>query len=327
MGDIDVALARLDHVIRDQDGAIARAQVIDCGLDSAFVRRRLRSGLWQRIYPGIYLTHTGALAWSQRAWCAVLDAAPAVLSHGSALRAATSGDYALSDDVPIHITVAAGRKVTARKDVVVHHRSLLPRQIHLNLLPPRIRLEEAVLDVAAAAPDDMRAVACLADAVQARRTTPDRLLAALADRHRIRRRALLHTVLGDIRDGACSALEHTFLTRVERAHGLPRGIRQSPTEVGRPGFRDVKYPEFGLVVELDGLAFHDDAVSRDRDLERDLDAAVFAALRTIRLAWGQAHIRSCATATKVGRILQNHGWSSQPRRCTSPTCAVKPPNV
>ncbi|MBM7366619.1 hypothetical protein [Gordonia hydrophobica] len=121
--------------------------------------------------------------------------------------------------------------------------------------PPRIRLEEALLDVAADMATDLRAIACLADAVQARLTTADRLLGAMANRVRMRRRGFLTTVLIDIRDGACSALEHTYLTRVERAHGLPRGVRQAPTDVGRRGFRDVKYQEFGVVVELDGLSF------------------------------------------------------------------------
>ncbi|WP_335334161.1 hypothetical protein [Gordonia phthalatica] len=145
----------------------------------------------------------------------------------------------------------------------------------------------------------------------------------MANRLRMRRRAFLTKVLIDVRDGACSALEHTYLTHVERAHGLPRGVRQAPTEVGRRGFRDVKYEEFGVVVELDGLEFHDDATSRDRDLERDLDAAAFAALHTVRLAWGQAHIRSCSTASKLGRVLQNHGWTGAPTPCSSPSCTVR----
>ena len=37
-------------------------------------------------------------------------------------------------------------------------------------------------------------------------------------------------------------------------------------------YRDVEYDDF--VVELDGRLFHDDTAARDRDLERDLDAAV-----------------------------------------------------
>ncbi|WP_075052015.1 hypothetical protein [Gordonia malaquae] len=48
---------------------------------------------------------------------------------------------------------------------------------------------------------------------------------------------------------------------VERAHGLPAPLRQAPTGVGRPGFRDLDYPEWGVVVELDGRLGHADAVS------------------------------------------------------------------
>ncbi len=45
-----------------------------------------------------------------------------------------------------------------------------------------VKDEEAVLDVVDASSSSARVVACLADAVQARRTTADRLLAALRDR-------------------------------------------------------------------------------------------------------------------------------------------------
>ncbi|WP_335334162.1 type IV toxin-antitoxin system AbiEi family antitoxin domain-containing protein [Gordonia phthalatica] len=148
MGDIDIALALLAQLIKDQSGVITRQQVFECGLDSAFVRQRLRSGLWVPVYPGVYLTHTGEPTWLQRAWCAVLDAAPAVLSHSSALRAAERRDCSGHDDEAIHITVAAGRRVSRRPGVVVHHRALSPGLIHDNMRPPRIRLEEALLDIA-----------------------------------------------------------------------------------------------------------------------------------------------------------------------------------
>lgn len=99
-------------------------------------------------------------------------------------------------------------------------------------------------------------------------------------------RAFVAQVLADVRDSTCSALEHRYLTHVERAHGLPTPVRQAPTESGRPGFRDIAYPEYRLVIELDGRLFHSESVSRDRDLERDLDAAVGELLQSVRLGWG-----------------------------------------
>ncbi|WP_308191950.1 type IV toxin-antitoxin system AbiEi family antitoxin domain-containing protein [Gordonia liuliyuniae] len=144
MGD-QVACARLARLIRDQDGVVARRQVLACGLGSAFVRSRLRSGAWVSVDPGVYVTHTGPLSWRQRAWCAVLGAWPAALSHGSSVRAAMGPDEGRRAEA-IHIAVAEGRRVTRRRGVVVHHRASFDAVVQAHLSPPRIRLEEAVLD-------------------------------------------------------------------------------------------------------------------------------------------------------------------------------------
>lgn len=143
----------------------------------------------------------------------------------------------------------------------------------------------------------------------------DRLIASLAARRRITRRPLLAGVLTDLRDGSCSVLEQTYLRRVERAHRLPKPDRQAPTTVGRPGFRNLDYPRYGLAVELDGRGFHATSRARDRDLERDLDAAVGADRLTLRLGWGQVFGRPCSTAAKIGRVLRARGWTGTPAQC------------
>src|SRR5690606_14421858 len=119
-----------------------------------------------------------------------------------------------------------------------------------------------LVDLVAGARDDMAAIAVLADAVQARRTTPQRVRAALHGRTRVARRAFLGAVLDDIATGTGSVLEHGYLTRVERPHGLPIGQRQVRN---RPFYRDVLYAGLAQVVELDGRAFHDSARQRDAD--------------------------------------------------------------
>ncbi len=95
-----------------------------------------------------------------------------------------------------------------------------------NLSPPRVRYEHAAIDVAAGSLDDFAAVAVLAQAVQSRRTTARRMLAAMEERERLPRRAWVAGVLCDVSEGTCSVLERGYLTRVERPHGLPRGRRQ-----------------------------------------------------------------------------------------------------
>ncbi|WP_157225323.1 MULTISPECIES: hypothetical protein [Gordonia] len=272
----------LTHLLANQEGVVARRQVLECELTSAFVRQRLRSWDWVAACPGVYVTHTGPPTERQRQWIAVLWAMPAALSHESAILAASSS----TASGPIHVVVDARRRLSSRPGVVVHYSRHLAERALMHTHPPRVRPEHAVLDVAGRARTDFDAVACLSGAVQARATTADRLLAALASRQRTSRRDFLERVLFDVRDGTCSVLEHCYLRDVERAHGLPASVRQTPTGVGRRGFRDVEYPDWRLIVELDGRAHHDTARARDSDLERDLDAIAYGRKRTIRLGWG-----------------------------------------
>ena len=139
--------------------------------------------------------------------------------------------------------------------------------------PPRIHLEDAVVDLADAAPTDLSALAVVAQAVQGRHTTACRLLATMQARSRLSRRRWLESVLADVAARACSVLEHAYLTRVERAHGLPLGQRQVRDRLSRGVvYRDVEY-DVGLVVELDGRLHHDSGPGRDKNFDRDLESA------------------------------------------------------
>jgi len=84
-------------------------------------------------------------------------------------------------------------------------------------------------------------------------------------------------------------------------------------------YRDASYDDLHL--ELDGRLFHDTAGQRDRDFERDLDAAVEGG-HTVRLSWGQVYDRPCSTAGKVSRLLVRHGWP--PAGPCGSGCALEP---
>jgi hypothetical protein len=101
-------------------------------------------------------------------------------------------------------------------------------------------------------------------------------------------------------------LEHGFLTLVERPHGLPLGVRQQRAGTASGiVYRDVDVGE--RLIELDGRLWHDTAEQRDKDFERDLDAAV-EGKGTVRLTWGQVYDRPCSTAAKLSRLLARDGW-------------------
>ncbi|MGN6253087.1 MAG: hypothetical protein ACTHNS_14890 [Marmoricola sp.] len=307
-----------------QSGVVSRRQVVGAGMVDSDVRRLLRRREWAVVHPGVYVGHTGPLTWTQRAWAAVLYAWPAALAHESALRTVDGPGRREQPPLVVHVVVDQRRTVRSRAGVRIHRRRNLEEFVHWNTSPPRLRIEEAVIDVSLDASDDLAAISALARAVGSRSTTPRRLLDSVSRRARVPRRRWLTAVLEDIAEGTCSVLEHEYLVRIERAHGLPRGVRQkraeAPTGVA---YRDVSYEGVApLVVELDGRLFHDSAGQRDRDFERDLNAALDG-MATIRLSWGQVHDRPCQTAMKVGELLRRHGWRGQVARCGD-RCPVGP---
>jgi hypothetical protein len=308
----------LTELLELQDGVIARWQAIELGCTPNDIRRKLRGREWASVFPGVYVNHTGPLTWQQRAWAAVQLAWPAALCHSTAIRAADGpGRRGFDEAAPLHVAVDRDRKFVADPAQIVAHRVAgLKGKVNWNLRPPRVRIEHAVLDVAAEAEDDFAAIETLSNAVQSRRTTAPRIRAVLDERPRIPRRAFLASVLGDIADGTCSVLEHGYLTKVERPHGLPSADRQLSGSARGPVYRDVTYVAQALVVELDGRLFHDNAAARDKDLDRDLDAAIDG-LSTVRVGWGQVYRRPCRTAERIGRLLQQSGWAGVPTRCPS----------
>ncbi len=308
-------MSDLEQILRDQSGVISRRQVLGLGLSKASIQRNLRHRIWAHAHPGVYVDHTGPLTWQQRAWAAVLFSWPAALSRESALRAGDGPGRRGADDSIIHVAVDRQRSLVAPPGVRLHRVTGLGDRVRWNSSPPRVRYEDAVLDLAAESRSGLDALGVIAAACNDRRTTARRLLDSVDARQRIARRAWLRSVLRDIIEGTCSVLEHGYLIHVERAHGLPEGQRQQPAESSRGNiFRDVAYPEYALVVELDGRAFHESVAARDRDLDRDLDAAVDRQ-ETLRIGYGQVFERACATADRVARILQRNGWTGSPTAC------------
>ena len=308
-------------LLQNQAGVVSRRQVLACGGDDDLIERRLRRREWARVHPGVFVDHTGPLSWLQRAWAAVLYYWPAALSHQSALDI-HMGRPPEHPNAPIHVAIDTRRRQVGRDGVSLHRVTALDKRIEPSRLPPRIDFEEAVLQVASGAGDETAAIAALADACQSRRTTASRLAASLDRRTRLPRRRFLAAVLVDVATGAFSALEHRYLTRVERPHGLPRGLRQRRVRSGRRvTYRDIDYPAYGTVVELDGRLGHEFSVDRWDDLDRDIDSVV-AGDTTIRVGWRQV-LAPCRLAGLVARLLTARGWTGRLRPC-SPDCTAAP---
>jgi hypothetical protein len=293
-------MEEIGWILRDQDGVISRRQALDAGLSRAALEWKLRRGQWVTVHSGVYAAQTGRLSWQQRAWAAVLLYWPAALSHESAIDR--------QSDL-IHVAVGADRHLAERPGIKLHRVRGFDERVYWNLMPPRIQYEHAVLDVAEDA-GELDAIAVIAEACAGKRTWPARMSQVLAGRARCPSRTWFAALLRDIEQGTCSVLEQRWL-ETERRHGLPTGRRQKPAVDGaRRMFRDVAYEAYGLLVELDGRLGHDTTEDRDRDMERDLDAAIDR-LETVRLGYGQVIGRGCRTAAKVARILRRKGWDGE----------------
>jgi hypothetical protein len=317
-----VTLDVVDELMREQDGLLARRQALAAGMSDDDIRRLVRRRELVRVHAGVYVNHTGALTWSQRAWAAVLSCWPAALCGESALVAhgVRSAVRDVRDDAVIHVAVDEGRRVTAVDGVRVHRVTGLAAVVQPNARPHRVRLEHALLHVATTAADDAATIAVLADACQERRTTPSRLLETLRGRPNLRRRRFVIEVLDDVATGAFSLLEHRYLSRVERPHGLPTAHRQRRVAVGRTvAYRDVEYVGLGAVVELDGRLGHELTSDRWDDLDRDIDTLLTGGA-TLRLGWRHV-LDPCRTAVVVARFLAASGWTGVIRAC-GPGCPV-----
>lgn len=295
-----------------QQGVISRRQALAAGMTSKAIVVRLETERWQRLQTGVYATFSGVPPRAAMLWAAVLRAGPdAVLSHHTAAEL-----YGLlNTPAPlIHLTVPSGSKISRPAGAVVHYSHRLDQARHPALTPPRTRLADTALDLAedAASLDD--AIGLLLRAIGRRRTTPQLLLGALAQRPRMRWRADIAGALDVATEGTHSLLEYRYVTRVERPHGLPCGTRQR--RVRRGGlhqYQDVCYEDYLLVVELDGQAAHP-LESRWRDIYRD-NANTASGVATLRLGYVDVSERACLSATIVGQALQRRGWLGALRRC------------
>jgi very-short-patch-repair endonuclease len=262
------------------------------------------------------VAHTGELSREATLWAALLGAGPgAVLSHETAAELDKLMD---EPSAVIHVTVPADRHRLEPPGVMIHRSRRIDQAGHPGLDPPRTMIEETVLDLTEAAAVFDDGFAWIARACQRRLTTPTLLRIRMDFRKKLRWRAELCEALADVEAGVHSVLEYRYVRYVERAHGLPKAKRQAYALArGRSVYRDVLYLEYGVVVELDGRAYHP-VDERWRDLHRD-NAAAADGIITLRYGWADVTRRPCEVAAQVAAVLQRRGWAAKPRRC-GPSC-------
>jgi predicted transcriptional regulator of viral defense system len=276
----------------------------------------LRYRRWQRLQRGVYGAFTGDPPRAAVLWAAVLRAGPhAILSHETA--AELDGLIDKPSKV-VHVTVPRPQHRQPIAGLVIHRSSRAIEIRRQGGLPPRTMTEETVLDLAQAATSFDDVISLLARACQRGLTKPFLISDTLDRRVRMRWRAEIELALRDVASGVHSPLEHRYVRDVERAHELPTPQRQDQGQQrGRTIYRDARYQEYGVVVELDGRASHPDE-QRWQDKHRD-NASAAAGIVTLRYGWADVTERSCETAREVATVLGRRGWPGRLRRC-GPGC-------
>lgn len=267
---------------------------------------RLRMGICRR-YGDVVVTHNGPLTDAQRAWVAVLAAGEgAVLAATSAL--CVSGVRVGAPPRP-QILIPFHRRVPVLPDVDIRRSRVLGRRdVDRYRQPPRLTVARAAVDAASLMrqPDDVRAVLCAP--VQQRRALVREVREAVLRLGPLTGRSLVLRTLDELELGATGVHELRF-SRIVRRHGLPPPTRQVLRRRGDGrSYLDVVWEQYGLHVEIDGLA-HLDALRWADDLDRSNELEIAKRERRLRFPGFVLIEREAHVVDQLIRALRNGGWT------------------
>ncbi len=184
---------RLGKLLGQQHGVASRAQLLALGMPDRAMQYRLRTGPWQALLPGIYLSVAEPPSFAQKEMAALLYAGPdSVVTGPAALTHHGIGSPA--DARVIDVLVPIRRQRLDMGFVRLHRTARLPGKT-LPAGPVRVALApRAVTDAAwqLTSPAEVRAV--VTDAVQSGRCTLDEVAIELNEGP-IRGSAALRSVL------------------------------------------------------------------------------------------------------------------------------------
>ena len=245
----------LASLLSRQHGVISRAQAMACGLGAEGIRYRLRvAGPWQRLLPGVYLTHTGQPSADQREMAALLHAgSQGILTGNAALR---RFDLAAPLAPGVDVLLPATSRKRDAVFVRIHRTARLPRGFCVAgeiryALPSR-----AVADAARGLTrlSDVRAL--VAAAVQ-QGTCPLEVLAEEVNHGPVRGSALLRQAMAEVRVGVRSPAEGDLKDLIKWAR-LPVPMFNPRLFLGRAFLAspDCWWPDSGVAAEVDSRAWH-----------------------------------------------------------------------
>ena len=254
-----------------QYGLFSRAQV---GCDDELITRRLTSGRWLAVAPGVYSLPGWPDSWRRRLWLAHLDVGlHSVVSHEAAAALHRLATYAPG---PVTVTVPHGDHERPADYEVRQSTDLRPHHVTTVDGLPTTTPARTLVDLAARRRSE-RLARALDEAHVARTCRIDDVLALYDELKRPGKRGmrLLGRLLAARGPGYVppeSVLERRLL-RVLAAGGLPEPVRQAtlPWRPHQPARVDLLYPVQRVIIEADGRRWHSrmDQMALDRQRDRD----------------------------------------------------------
>lgn len=290
-----------------QYGLVHRKQILSDGGNYAVIARRVQSGAYEELFPGVYRLKGAPESMRQRLLAAVFWARqPAVASHRSAAALLRLRGFRL--DV-VEITVPYQHHPRLDGKVVLHRSAYLTDgDVMVVDGIPTTRVARTLFDLGSLIPAS-RLQRVILDALCDELVTPPQLNAELDLAARGRpgsaafRRAMSAVAVTDV--GGESWLEDQAFDALVRAGFMSPQRQMDIYERGVfLGRVDLAYPHLPLVIEADGFEFHSTRLDfiRDRQRQNDLMIAGWPVLRfTSEDAKHPGHFLKCLSELGVPR--------------------------
>lgn len=284
---------------------IVRRWLVNSGFDESWVRRRVDSGRLVTVFPGIYRLEGARLGELGRCMAATLSCGDGAVLSG---RSALSLHDLIPDRGDVDVVRTSGRQrsgVDRRTSsdgwsLRLRRASNLPRKDLVVVEGVRaVRTERAICEVASELSEqEIRTV--LSRGQQQRSIDWKELEARVSPRPGKPATALIRSIVSEWTelDGLTRSQMEDRAFSVFKREGLPAPLVNHP--IGR-WIADFYWPEWNLVVEVDGFAYHSDPTAFRRDREKDRGLQLLG-LKVARFTWVEVTRNGTAMTDEVRRL-------------------------
>ena len=244
-------LAAARDLAQHQGGVLSRPQLYALGITRWQVRGEVRAHRWQLIGDQSVCLHNSEISDEGHRWAAVFQGGPRAHLDGATALVAGGLERFSVDRERVSVPRGARVRQTRRYDIRQTRRWSATDVVPTGV--PRTRPEVAAVRAALWAVTDKQATYVLTLVVQQGLATAEAIGWELLRIRRDKRRLLLNAVVNDLLDGARS-LGELDIGRELRRRGLPPPDRQVLRRDSRNRYYlDLYWPEWKLVVEVDGI--------------------------------------------------------------------------